>query len=138
MIATQFNGHIKVCRSDNVHELLFHDQFSKVGIIHQFSCVQTPQQNSIVERKHQHLLNVARALCFQSNMLTQFWIGSVIIVSCQSFNMTLHILDSIIVILYIMILESLGALHLMLLSLQEGPNLLQGPSYMYLLAIHLG
>lgn len=71
MIANQFNAHIKIFRSDNAHELTFTSLFSKLGIIHQFSCVQTPQRNSVVERKHQHLLNVASALCFQSNIPTE-------------------------------------------------------------------
>jgi transposase InsO family protein len=68
MIKTQFNHLVKIVRSDNGPDFLMHDYDSSLGILHQTSCVETPQQNGRVERKHQHLLNIGRALLFQSNL----------------------------------------------------------------------
>ncbi|GJX72276.1 ribonuclease H-like domain-containing protein [Tanacetum coccineum] len=47
--------------------------FADLGIIHQTSCPHTPQQNGIAERKHRHLLNVARSLMFQGGIPLNFW-----------------------------------------------------------------
>ena len=47
--------------------------FASNDILHQTSCVQTPQQNGVVERKHKHLLEVSRALLFQSSLPLKFW-----------------------------------------------------------------
>lgn len=63
MAETQFGTKIKCLRSDNAFELgssFANSQYllSK-GIIHQTSCVATPQQNGIVERKHKHLLETS-------------------------------------------------------------------------------
>lgn len=55
---------IKVIQSDNAPELSFSQLISDHGIVQQFSCAYTPQQNSVVERKHQYMLNVAHALLF--------------------------------------------------------------------------
>jgi len=81
MIENQFNCHLKVLRSDNDSEFLMTDFFNRKGIVHQTSCVETPQQNSIVECKHQHILNVVRALFFQSHLLM-----SIYLFSLNSFN----------------------------------------------------
>jgi len=77
MAKTQFASTVKTIRTDNAlelgssHEAL--DFFAKSGIVHQTSCTQTPQQNGVVERKHKHLLEVSRALLFQSSLPIKYW-----------------------------------------------------------------
>jgi len=77
MVQTQFTHKVKTIRSDNALEFTKSetalDFFASNGILHQTSCVQTPQQNGVVERKHKHLLEVSRALLFQSKVPLNFW-----------------------------------------------------------------
>jgi hypothetical protein len=73
MIEVQHNSHVKIIRSDNGIEFLMPQFYSSKGIIHQTSCVETPEQNGRVESKHQDLLNVGRALLFQANLPKTFW-----------------------------------------------------------------
>ncbi|KAJ0853260.1 putative RNA-directed DNA polymerase [Helianthus annuus] len=66
----------EVFRSDNGTEFVnskMSDFCKSKGILHQTSCSYTPQQNGVVERKHRHLLNTARALMFQSNLPLKYW-----------------------------------------------------------------
>jgi hypothetical protein len=73
MIHTQFNAKVKCIRSDNGNEFKLVKFYHENGILHQTSCVNTPQQNGIVERKHQHILAITRALMFQSSIPKIFW-----------------------------------------------------------------
>lgn len=77
MIERQLNKKIKIIRSDNAWKLGSSSDnskfFSSQGIIHQTSCVATPQQNGVVERKHKNLLEVCRALLFQSHLPNKLW-----------------------------------------------------------------
>ncbi|XP_070006434.1 uncharacterized protein LOC142162157 [Nicotiana tabacum] len=60
MVEKQFAVKVHKLRTDNAFELGKGSQqaafLSSQGKIHQTSCVSTPQQNGIVERKHRHLL----------------------------------------------------------------------------------
>ncbi|RDX63047.1 hypothetical protein CR513_58565, partial [Mucuna pruriens] len=55
-------------RVDAIFYLLHMDM-----ILHQSSCVETPQQNGWVERINQHLLNVMRPLMMQSGLPKNLW-----------------------------------------------------------------
>lgn len=74
MVECQFCQKVRRVRSDNGTEFLpLRSYFDSTGIIFETSCVATPQQNGRVERKHRHLLNVARSLLFTSTLPKSFW-----------------------------------------------------------------
>ncbi|GAA0168447.1 hypothetical protein LIER_23161 [Lithospermum erythrorhizon] len=69
MISRQFDKNVKLVRSDNGTEFKpLLPYFDECGIVFQISCDGTPQQNSLVERKHRHILNIARALMYQGDL----------------------------------------------------------------------
>lgn len=74
-IENHFHASVKTIKTDNAQVLcegqlkLF---YLDKGIFHQKSCPHTPQQNGVVERKHRHILDTARALFFQSKLPISF------------------------------------------------------------------
>lgn len=88
MTERQFSKKVKTLRSDNGTEFMCLTRFFKEqGIIHETSCVHTPQQNERAERKHRHILNIARALRFQASIPIEFW-GECVLTVGQLINRT--------------------------------------------------
>ncbi|KAI5318217.1 hypothetical protein L3X38_037925 [Prunus dulcis] len=71
LVMNHFSSQIHTLRSDNGTEYTSKNMtnyLSTHGIIHQTSCVGTPQQNGIAERKNRDLLENTRALMLQMNV----------------------------------------------------------------------
>ena len=61
------------------------EYLTKQGIIHQSSCVDTPQQNTVSKRKNRHLLEVTRALMFTMHVSKYVW-GEVALIASYLIN----------------------------------------------------
>ncbi|RVX00496.1 Retrovirus-related Pol polyprotein from transposon TNT 1-94 [Vitis vinifera] len=76
MVQTQFQAKIQVLQTDNAREY-YHNILGSYllenGIVHQSSCIDTPQQNGVAKRKNRHLMEVARSLMIASNVPKQLW-----------------------------------------------------------------
>ncbi|KAM1692791.1 hypothetical protein PS2_031824 [Malus domestica] len=76
LITNQFSSKLYMLRSDNGIEYTSNNMsnyLSNHGILHQTSCVGTPQQNGVAERKNQDLLEKTRSLMIQMNVPKKFW-----------------------------------------------------------------
>ena len=76
MIANQFGKKIKRFRTDKGTEFLNSEvssYFLDNDILHETSCVNTPQQNGLGERRMGYILATAQCLLFQGNMSKKFW-----------------------------------------------------------------
>ena len=88
MVERQFGKKIKVVQSDNGGEFMcMKTYFTSEGILHQTSCVYSPLQNGRVERKHRHILYVARSLMFEAGAPLRFW-GECVLTACHLINRT--------------------------------------------------
>ncbi|RVW77356.1 Retrovirus-related Pol polyprotein from transposon TNT 1-94 [Vitis vinifera] len=65
-----------------------------VGILHDSSCVNTPQQNGVVEMKNRHLLNTTRVLLFQGNVPKSYWGEAVLIATYMINRIPSRVLDN--------------------------------------------
>ena len=70
-VENQLNSKIKILRTNNGGEFTF-NAFklfcSSHGIIHQFSCPHTPQQNGVAERKHRHVVEYGLTMLSHSKL----------------------------------------------------------------------
>ena len=86
MIQTKLNQVICSIRSDHGTEFENStlDRFCmENGTSHNFSAPRTPQQNGVVERKNRTLVNIARTMIIESNLLQNFW--------AEAVNTTCHV-----------------------------------------------
>lgn len=76
LVGNQFSAKIQILRRDSGIEFVNQHctkLFNSRGILHHRSCTYIPQQNGVVERKHRHLLEVTRAIMFQSKAPINLW-----------------------------------------------------------------
>ena len=88
MISNQFGRQIKRFQTDNGTEFFnteVKSYFSQSGIIHESSCVDTPQQNGLAERRMGYILATARSLLFQANLSKKYW-GEAILTAAHLIN----------------------------------------------------
>ena len=80
---TQHSVIIKCFRCDLGGECTF-NKFCQLlaldGTIHQTSCIDTPKQNGVAERKHRHIVETARSLLLSAFVPSEFWKEAVITV----------------------------------------------------------
>ena len=76
IITTQFGWVVKHFRSDNGKEFfnaIVNSYFIKIGGIHESSCINTPQQNGLVEKRISCILATTKALLFLTHMQNMYW-----------------------------------------------------------------
>ena len=88
MIQNQFQDNVQVFKTNNVCDFfnfVLGPYLESNGIVHQSSCMDTPQQNGVAERKNRHLLKVARSLLFTSHVPKRLW-GDAILTATYLIN----------------------------------------------------
>ncbi|GJZ64128.1 gag-pol polyprotein [Tanacetum coccineum] len=76
LVKTQHSTVIKCLRNDLGGECTSNEFFGLLksdGTIYQSSCTDTPQQNSVAERKHRHLVETTRSFLLAADVPNVFW-----------------------------------------------------------------
>ncbi|KAL0302731.1 UNVERIFIED_CONTAM: Retrovirus-related Pol polyprotein from transposon TNT 1-94 [Sesamum angustifolium] len=86
-IYTQFSVNIRILRTDNALEFVQKSvsDFCNSKGLHQTSCPYTSQQNGVAERKHHHLLDVARTIMTHMHVPKSYW-GDAVLTACYLIN----------------------------------------------------
>ena len=95
MIKTQFGVGIKRFRSDNAQDFFNHTCtiFPTRRDNPWVACVNTPQQNGLVERKNRHLLGMTQAILFHKHVPRAYW-GEAVLTSTYLINrLPTHVLE---------------------------------------------
>jgi hypothetical protein len=77
-VHTHFTTNIQTPRSDNGQEFNMPAFYQEHGIIHQLSCVETPEQNRRVKRNINTYKNIAKSLMFQSKLFLPYWTNCIL------------------------------------------------------------
>ena len=51
----------------------------------QISCIDTPEQNGVIERKHRHIVETAQSLLLSASVPSEFW-GEVVLTAVTLIN----------------------------------------------------
>lgn len=79
MIKSKFEADIKRLWSDNTIGFIFflliilYQPIFKLKELYEFSCVNTPQQNGVVERKNGNFVATIHTFLFQKNVPKHYW-----------------------------------------------------------------
>lgn len=79
MVEKQFHREIEIFHSDQGGEFSkqeFLNHLAQKGIIHHLSCPGTPEQNSIAERKHRHVVELGLAMMLHASLPKKYWVES--------------------------------------------------------------
>lgn len=77
LVEKQIGKSVKIFQSDGSGEFSkkeFFDYLSDHGIAHRLSCLGTPEQNGVAERKHRHIVELGLAMLYQASEPKRFWV----------------------------------------------------------------